>query len=147
MNQLNKWKVDELIEAINIPKPVYLLSDVFVIPDNKSSQKYHNFYSKSTINRGKKYYLRSFGGNFCQTPISLFKTVDQASVYSIGPGLYGEKEETVILIESFTKASSNVFDVKQIVKELKSPSFVRNYEINVVDRWDNRWLNISIVVK
>lgn len=125
------------------------ISSVFVFYRNIKKTKsgdYYNFYNIEFINNGKKYFIRSHGENFCILPYYFFKN-NRNKVYSIGTGLYQEKEITVILIESFwnsfKEAQKEKISLENQLNSIDSVIIKRK----ISERINKFWLNISIIMK
>lgn len=139
-------------EFLSLIKPASRISSVFVIPENSGfkigKDVYYNFYSKKIKHNKKVFYLRNFGGEFCITPYYLFIKNPRGTIYSIGEGIYKNKEtKNLLLIESFNKDGEIPFNIERIIKYIEKIDCIVDFDIVRTDRWGCSWINISVLQK
>lgn len=126
------------------------ISCVFTIPQRKWLQTnqivFENFYPISFIHLKKVFYLRSYGVNFCITPIDFIRDKNTA-VFSYGKGLYHERELEVLLAEASSNKEEIIANLAlDLDDELSKVSNII-YEMKKNERFGKYWLNISVMMQ
>lgn len=125
------------------------ISDVFIIPKKlvlRKNGKFFNYYSKSIFKKKSEYYLRNNDLDFCITPYSKYK-LKKGAYFSIGNGLIGNNEGTVLLAEKYSKNIQELLNTKELLQKEFEKIDGYIFLSKIQEEFTLKWLKISVIKK